>query len=870
MALFVLESNVAPTVATSAGSTTFTEGANTASTPVAVDPDLTVSDTDSPNLTGATVTIGSGFQSAEDQLLFTDTDEIAGDYDATTGVLTLTGTATVAEYQAALRSVTYSNSSDTPNTTDRRITFVVTDDDGFLSTDAIRTVTVAAADDGAIFSGLDNEPTYVEDGGRVQLDPDVVIVDPEADPVVTEGAVLTLTRAGGASAEDVFDSPRFEEGQVYVAEPDEVGSLIPILVGSYTQDGGTLTVTFGPDATLDRVNTVLQSINYANGSDAPPPSIVVDYSFSNGETATGQITVNITASNDAPQLEVAPTGAYAAGDAPVVLSESLTLSDADSTQLVGATVSVLPRTLPPTDGSPPPDEPPLPVSPDDVLAANTSGTTIVADYDEATGVLTLTGAASLEDYRQVLSTVTYGSSATEPTEDGPTRLVTFTVDDGETTSSGSTTIYFAPTADLDADATGVGYSTTFAESGEPVPVVDSDVALTPGTYGLTGASVTLTNAATGDVLAAGTLPDGITATVDESTPGRITLLLSGSASAEDYESALRAVTYENTSDDPESEAREIVVTVTDGNLSSAGATTAVTVETDDAVNFAFEELSAEEAASEFSYERGDNIIFTDADLTPSEVLTSRDASSIRFEVPSEDGGEPTVRSIAVPNTDPFTAYFNAVDFEDRESFNTEEASVEGGQNYGEVYVGADAGAAVNDDYVGTSFQDRADGYGGNDTLDGAGGDDLLNGDAGDDDLFGGEGNDRGFGGAGNDTLYGDNGDDLLQGNAGNDIEDGGNGNDTVRGGAGDDTLSGNDGDDQVFGDNGIDTLNGGLGNDTLFGGNNDDTIIGGDGDDQLSGNDGVDQLYGETGADRLFGGAGDDFVSGDNGASTLR
>src|SRR5438876_664334 len=66
---------------------------------------LTVSDVDSANLTGATVTLSSGYHSAEDVLSFTDTATITGSWDSTTGVLTLSGTDTLAHYQAALRSV---------------------------------------------------------------------------------------------------------------------------------------------------------------------------------------------------------------------------------------------------------------------------------------------------------------------------------------------------------------------------------------------------------------------------------------------------------------------------------------------------------------------------------------------------------------------------------------------------------------------------------------------------------------------------------------------------------------------------------------------------------------------------------------------
>src|SRR5207253_11156920 len=89
---------------------------------------LTVSDVDSANLTGATVTLSSGYHSAEDVLSFTDTATITGSWDSTTGVLTLSGTDTLAHYQAALRSVKYSNTSDKTGRASRRAR--LQDDDG--------------------------------------------------------------------------------------------------------------------------------------------------------------------------------------------------------------------------------------------------------------------------------------------------------------------------------------------------------------------------------------------------------------------------------------------------------------------------------------------------------------------------------------------------------------------------------------------------------------------------------------------------------------------------------------------------------------------------------------------------------------------
>ena len=84
---------------------------------VVVDGSIPVTDADSATLVGATVRIASGFQSG-DTLHFTDQSGIVGHYDAVTHVLTLTGSATVAQYQAALQSVTFDNLTNDDPTAD--------------------------------------------------------------------------------------------------------------------------------------------------------------------------------------------------------------------------------------------------------------------------------------------------------------------------------------------------------------------------------------------------------------------------------------------------------------------------------------------------------------------------------------------------------------------------------------------------------------------------------------------------------------------------------------------------------------------------------------------------------------------------------
>ena len=62
----------------------------------------------------------------------------------------------------------------------------------------------------------------------------------------------------------------------------------------------------------------------------------------------------------------------------------------------------------------------------ELLAANTTGTSIVASY--AAPTLTLTGSDTVAHYQQVLRTVTYNNTSQNPTT--TTRALNFQVNDG--------------------------------------------------------------------------------------------------------------------------------------------------------------------------------------------------------------------------------------------------------------------------------------------------------------------------------------------------------------------------------------------------------------------------------------------------------
>jgi VCBS repeat-containing protein len=97
---------------------------------VAVDPSITITDVDSQTLSGATVQITANRQSG-DVLNFSSQSGITGSYNDTTGLLTLMGAATLAQYEAALESITFGSTSS--STLSRTISFQVTDSAGATS-----------------------------------------------------------------------------------------------------------------------------------------------------------------------------------------------------------------------------------------------------------------------------------------------------------------------------------------------------------------------------------------------------------------------------------------------------------------------------------------------------------------------------------------------------------------------------------------------------------------------------------------------------------------------------------------------------------------------------------------------------------------
>ncbi len=272
--------NDAPVVAGAGGTLAYSEGDGAQ----VIDNTLTITDVDNTNIVSATITISGGYVSGEDVLAFTNTVNITGVWNPGTGTLTLTGTDTLANYEAALESVTYENTNtDNPNTANRTITWVV--NDGSLNSAGVTsTITVAGVNDAPAVAGAAGTLAYTEGDGAQVIDATLTITDVDNTNIVS----ATITISGGyVSGEDVL---------AFTNTASITGVWNPVT--------GTLTLT-GSD-TLANYELALESVTYENTNNADPNTgnRTITWVVNDGSLNSAGVTSTITvaAVNDAPVI----------------------------------------------------------------------------------------------------------------------------------------------------------------------------------------------------------------------------------------------------------------------------------------------------------------------------------------------------------------------------------------------------------------------------------------------------------------------------------------------------------------------------------------------------------------------------------------
>ncbi|HLL89182.1 MAG TPA: tandem-95 repeat protein, partial [Tepidisphaeraceae bacterium] len=391
--------NDAPTLASIEGTTLADTEKNP---PTVITSSIVVADVDNTSLASATVTISANYVNGEDTLSFTNANGITGSWNAATGTLTLSGSATLAHYQTALRSVRYSNGSSNPSTATRTVSFSVSD--GGLSSNAVtRNISVTAVNDAPTLTSIEGTSlVYIENAAATAITSTLVVAD--VDNTSLSGATVSIT-GDYASGEDVL------------AFTNQNG-----ITGVWNSVSGVLTLS--GTATVAQYQAALRSVTYANSSDSPSTlTRTVSFTVNDGSASSNTATrgIAVTAVNDAPTLTgIEGTAlAYTENAAATAITSTLVVADADNTNLTGATVQITGNYQ----------------SGQDVLAfANQNG--IAGSWNSATGTMTLSGTATIAQYQAGLRSVSYSNSSDSPST--VTRTVSFSAADGALTSNVAT------------------------------------------------------------------------------------------------------------------------------------------------------------------------------------------------------------------------------------------------------------------------------------------------------------------------------------------------------------------------------------------------------------------------------------------------
>ncbi|NGZ05237.1 MAG: DUF4347 domain-containing protein, partial [Magnetococcales bacterium] len=588
-----------PTLASMPASTTgYTEGGSW----VQLASGVVLADPDDANLASARVWISSGLTSGD--MLAITASGITANYNGTTGVLTLTGSATKADYQAALRSVQFYSTSDDPTATtaSRTISWQVTDanSDGTgaaNSTVTDQTVLITASGDAPVITP-GTAATFTEGNSATPINPALTVSDPD-DTHITGG---TVTLGSTVTGDVLAFASTYTSSQI---------------TGSYANGVFTLTGT----ATVAQYQEALRAVTFRNTGDEPnnngaAQSRTMTWSLTdadsdetNPQTGTNTSTMNVVAVNDAPVVTAGATLSHTEGGVAAILDDTVTVSDADDTQISGATVTI-------SSG----------YTTGDTLSFTATATITQASYTN--GVLTLTGTDTLANYRAALRSVTFRNTGEDPTAISSSRGITWQVTDansdqiGAANSTGVTSTINV-TATADAPVISVTNTLNYNEGENPKAISDAMTLSDGDDIQMSGATITISSGLTaGDRLAC-TTTGNISSSYNAST-GRLTL--TGTDTLSNYQSVLRSVTFGSTVEDPTAggaaTSRTITWVVTDANSDGLGiqsSTSPTTVISVAAVN----DAPTVTAGATLAYTENDGATVIDAGVIVDDVDSTR-------------------------------------------------------------------------------------------------------------------------------------------------------------------------------------------------------------------------------------------------------
>jgi VCBS repeat-containing protein len=280
---------------------------------------------------------------------------ITASFDPVSGTLTLSGSATPAAYQQALRAVTYANTSESPSNAQRTVTF--TAEDGQATDSATRNVQVVPVNDPPV--AVDDAGATGEDAPLNVAAPGLLANDTDPDAGDTRSAVqFTGTSAKGAAVTiNTNGSYSYDPGSHFqsldAGQTDTDTFTYTVKDAAQATDTATVTITItgaadAPVANDDAFNAVGNSGLFvgktrpagqpgrqitgsvlANDADPDTPALTVT-PLNSAPTANGG---TVTLSSDGTFSYMPPTGStatdsfgYTAGDGTTTDTATVTIS----------------------------------------------------------------------------------------------------------------------------------------------------------------------------------------------------------------------------------------------------------------------------------------------------------------------------------------------------------------------------------------------------------------------------------------------------------------------------------------------------------------------------------------------------------------
>ncbi|MEQ9425068.1 MAG: Ig-like domain-containing protein, partial [Cyclobacteriaceae bacterium] len=484
------------------------------------DDDLSISDDDA-NMVSATITLTNRRNGSNEFLSLSGSfgNISITPYNSSTGVLQLTGSEVIAQYEAALEAITYNNVSVNPNNEDRIITIVVNDGDDGDSNTETSTITIKFP---PVLTTIGPVETTVEE---TEIEISFLEIANNADDSDVDGTITAFVVQTVSSGTLEIGSTQAGATAFEATTNDIITSTLKAYWTPPTNQTGTLAAF-----------TILARDNENLESSSPITVPVI-----------------VTEANDNP---VANDDSGSTNQDTEVTISDITNNDTDVDNEIDPSTIIL---IDPNDGNNTGDA-------NTPLVISGEGTYSI----DASGNLTFTPLTSFASGGDTNAVVDY---TVDDESGGTSNVATVTI---------SVTQNTTPTLDLDdnddSGVSGNGFETGYIQGFSGVQIAGNDTRIRDATdTNIESATITLTNRPDGinEVLFVnGNLPSGISVTDPYSNADGV-LGLSGTASLADYQTAIELIEYRNDASTLDPAARIINVVVNDGTVNSLTAATTI-------------------------------------------------------------------------------------------------------------------------------------------------------------------------------------------------------------------------------------------------------------------------------------------------------